>query len=302
MMSARRLVVLAVSTLALIATGLPAQASAWWEPPPLPARGPATCAGPQLVKADGQPWTCTFDDEFDGSSLDGKNWVPLTTAATGAAGPACFADSPNNISVSGGTLNLTARKEAAPFTCQSQNTTFSTQYTAGEVASTNRFAQTYGRFAIRAKFPAATVAGLHSALWLWPQNALYNGLFGELDIAEVYSVYNDRAVPYMHYWYDPSTINLQTHVNNVTNNYCLIDDVTAFHEYTVEWTPTTMTILYDGHTCVTNNLLPYGTSPFDQPYFIALTQTLENGGYNGFDPLRTPLPAMTRIDWVRVWK
>ena len=38
------------------------------------------------------------------------------------------------------------------------------------VTTYNRFSQAYGRFEIRAKFPAATVQGLQSAFWLWPDN------------------------------------------------------------------------------------------------------------------------------------
>jgi hypothetical protein len=42
-------------------------------------------------------------------------------------------------------------------------------------------------------------------------------------------------------------------------------------------------------------------APFDQPFFIALTQAL-GVGTNSFNPATTPLPATTSIDYVRVWK
>jgi hypothetical protein len=42
-------------------------------------------------------------------------------------------------------------------------------------------------------------------------------------------------------------------------------------------------------------------APFDQPFFIALTQAL-GVGTNALDPSSTPLPATTSIDYVRVWK
>jgi hypothetical protein len=40
--------------------------------------------------------------------------------------------------------------------------------------------------------------------------------------------------------------------------------------------------------------------PFDQPFFINLTQALGIGA-NLFDPATTPLPATTQVDYVRVW-
>jgi hypothetical protein len=63
----------------------------------------------------------------------------------------------------------------------------------------------------------------------------------------------------------------------------------------------------NGNTCMTDNYVSTGTSgspttaPFDQPFFIALTQALGIGP-NTFIPLLTPLPATTSIDYVRVWR
>ena len=42
-------------------------------------------------------------------------------------------------------------------------------------------------------------------------------------------------------------------------------------------------------------------APFDQPFMVALAQALGIGG-NASDPATTPLPASTRIDYVRVWQ
>ena len=41
--------------------------------------------------------------------------------------------------------------------------------------------------------------------------------------------------------------------------------------------------------------------PFDQPFFVALTQAL-GVDTNVFNPATTPLPATTQVDYVRVWK
>jgi beta-glucanase (GH16 family) len=254
-----------------------------------------------IPKDSGGSWQCTFFDDFDGSSLDGGKWLTQRTDGSGFGdGTSCFVDSPNNVSVSNGTLKLTSRKEAAPFTCDNPLGDFTTRYTSGMVSTWGRFSQTYGRFEVRAKLSAAAVKGLQSSLWLWPVDATHYGprpASGEIDFAEMYSAYPDRAIPYIHY--DPASPD-----PNVTNTNCLISNLAAFHKYAVEWTPSSIKIVYDGRTCLTDRWNPAAPltrpQPFDQPFLIALTQGLGIGN-NAFDPGTTPLPATTEVDYVRAW-
>jgi beta-glucanase (GH16 family) len=262
---------------------------------------PSPC-GATITKVDGTEWQCTFADDFDGSALDTTRWVVQTTAASGFhSGPECFVNTPNNVAVAGGALRLTVRAEAAPFTCTSPSGSYTTQYTSGMVSTNGLFSQTYGRFEVRAKLPAATVKGLQESFWLWPDNPYKYGYWpwsGEIDIAEVYHLYPDRAIPYIHYV--PAAWDF-----NVTNNYCLINDLSQAHTYVAEWTPSTISIIYDGHTCLVDDWNPapplVKPQPFDHPFMVALTQALGVGG-NAFDPATTPLPATTQVDYVHVWK
>jgi beta-glucanase (GH16 family) len=226
----------------------------------------------------------------------------MQTAVTGYhSGQECFVNSPNNLSVSGGHLNLTVRAEAAPFTCPKPRANYTTQYTSGSVSSQNKFAQAYGRFAVRAKVPNVATKGLQESFWLWPENEFKYAIAwpttGELDIAEVYHQYPDRAIPFIHY--TPAASD-----PNVTNNYCMVD-ISQFHTYVLEWTTSTLTISIDGKTCLTDSWNPASPlkkpQPFDQPFFINLTQAL-GIGTNAFDAQATPLPATTQVDYVRVWK
>jgi beta-glucanase (GH16 family) len=257
------------------------------------------CGGKRPLKPGGGFYKCTFDDEFNGSTLDGTKWYPQTTAISGFhSGAECFMYSPDNIAVGGGVLSLTVRKEAAPFTCATPTGGYTTQYTSGTVNTVGRFSQTYGRFEIRAKFPASTVAGLQSSLWMLSTSNEYGTwpTTGEIDIAEEYSRYPDRAIPYVHYspvgGVDP----------NATNNYCLIT-ANQFHTYVLQWTTSTISITFDGRTCVNDNWNPapplVKPAPFDQPFLIALTQALGVSGNAVNDA--TQLPATTQIDYVRVW-
>ncbi|HJR24893.1 MAG TPA: glycoside hydrolase family 16 protein [Acidimicrobiales bacterium] len=263
---------------------------------------PAGPCGPQIKKADGSYWACTFVEDFDGDTLDGTTWIAQQTAQSSfAPGGACYVDAPGNVSVSDGALHLTARQEAEPFVCPDPKGAFTTRYTAGSVSTFMRWSQAYGRFEVRAQFPGAKVQGLQSAIWLWPDKPTKYGPWpysGEIDIAEAYSVHPDRVIPYIHYV--PMAGD-----SKVTNNYCMIADVSDWNTYVVEWTTKTITIIYNGKVCTSTNWNPalplLKPQPFDQPFMIALTQAL-GIGKNAFDPSLTPLPATTNVDYVRVWK
>ena len=262
--------------------------------------GSVSCGKQNYTKPSGGTWKCTFAEEFSGSSLDATKWSAQQTAINGLhSGAECLVNDPDNVSVSNGVLRLTARMEAAPFTCSSPRGSYTTQYTSGGVTSYGKFSQAFGRFEFRAKFPGAKVAGLQSALWLYPEQLKY-GFWpnsGEIDVAEAYSVYPDRTIPYIHYA-ESSTISTP-----VTNWNCKLDP-SVFHTYVAEWTTTTIKITNDGATCVQHTIDPaaplVAPQPFDQPFSVLMTQVLGVNS-NAFDPATTPLPATMEVDWVRVW-
>ncbi len=255
-----------------------------------------------LPKDGGGTWECTFADEFDGSALDRTKWTPHPTSKNSHDdGRLCYVDDPDNVSVSDGTLKLTVRKEETPVDCAGL---YRAQYTSAMVAqyptpSGGGFTQTYGRYEIRARVTGAKVAGLQESFWMWPVD--YEGYAwpasGEIDIAEIYHRYPDRAIPYVHYnnpW-DP----------NVTNNYCMIDDISKFHSYVLEWTSERIKIFYDGQLCIDDPWDPrfpqVKPQPFDKPFYLILTQALGVGG-NDFNAATTPLPASTIVDYVHIWQ
>jgi beta-glucanase (GH16 family) len=255
--------------------------------------------GPYLTKPSGGTWKCTFVDHFSGSWLNSNKWAPMTTALTGVRSHECRVARRSNISVSWGTLKLTVRKEWKKFWCATPGGGYYTQYTGGNIASKDRFTQTYGRFEIRASFPAAKVAGLHSALWMWPAKQYYGGNWrsGEIDIAEFRTFHPEYVVPSVHYvgeGDDP----------NATTWKCAVYRPELMHVYVAEWTPKTITIKYDGRTCLVNSWQPDAPQtrpePFNRPFFMILTQSLGVGN-NLFEPAKTPLPATMRVDWVKVW-
>ncbi|HKC27641.1 MAG TPA: glycoside hydrolase family 16 protein [Jatrophihabitans sp.] len=286
-------------------------------PDPTSSSGDNSCGPAAPGKADGSPWVCTFDDEFNGTTLDRSKWFVQTTAASGFhSGAECFVDSPNNISIDDGTLNLTVREEDAPFTCANPGASgdYSTQYTSGTVNSLGKFSQTYGRFEVRAKLPATTVKGLQETFWLWPNNPTKYGLWpasGEIDFAEFYSGAAGWNIPYLHYKLEQSTVNWDSNTNVYTalpgpnaqpGMNCRINQA-GFNTYTATWQPGQIVLQVNGQNCIVDNYSASNVAdpaPFNQPFFIALTQALGIGN-NSFVPGTTPLPATTQVDYVRVW-
>lgn len=273
-----------------------------WTVSTSPSAGATTTAAPScgapITKSPGVLWKCTFDDEFTANTVDSTKWSAQTTSGSGYhSGPECYEDNPANIGEANGYLRLTALKSTNTFLCKKPIGQFWTRETSGSVMS--NYSQLYGMVQIRALFPASTIQGLQSSLWMLPNDGTKYGRWprsGEIDIVENYSSHSELAIPTVHYLtagYDP----------NHTNNYC---DITpgVFHTYNLVWTPTTMTFTYDGTVCLVDTLKIGGgltaPAPFDQPFYLNLTQAL-GVTRNGFTP-RTQLPASTYIDYVRMWK
>lgn len=257
--------------------------------------GPASDCGTDVVtKSDGSPWVCTFGDDFVGSTLDTSKWMPQLTATSGyKQNEVCYTDKAQNISLSNGSLKLTSKKTSWPSSCALPRGSFRTKYTSGMISTYTKFTQTYGRFEMRAKFSTSKKQGIQSAFWLYPEvPGNVWPLSGEIDIAEWYSKYYDRVIPFLHYggtYTDPAA----------TNNNCKVANVGgAWHTYTLEWTPDRLTFLYDGKVCLSNTTAS-GKDPFNKAYMVALTQ-LVGSGVNAPNWL-TPSKATMEVDYVRVW-
>ncbi len=262
-------------------------------------RAAAAPCGPTIWKAPGRPWRCTFADEFNGTALNTRRWQVSTTAENGLRGHGdCWVNSRRNIAVASGALHLTSRW-VTPFICKSaKRPAYRAVATSGAVTTHDRFAQTYGRWEIRARFSRVTTQGSHGALWLYPQRHTYGPwpASGEIDIAEYFSKYPDRVIPYLHYrttFRDPT----------VTNTGCMVADPWNFHRYGVVWTPGRIVISIDGRVCVNHYVRASRTRttarPFDHAFTVNLTQALGIGRNKATGA--TPLPATTVVDYVRVW-
>lgn len=244
-------------------------------------------------KPNGTAWKCTLGEDFNGTALNSNLWRVMTSDKFGYGDrPDCFVNNRNNIYVANGVLTLTSRKERATFNCVRDGRNVRTQYSAGMVSTYSKFTQSYGRFEFRAKLPYTTQKGLQTSMWLWPQGASGASwpASGEIDVAEWYSNWPDRVIPYLHQG------NIFISKSQITNNNCLVNRVQDWHTYLLEWTPDYLKISYDGRQCLYKK---GGGAPFNKRYMISLFQGF---GLDRNAPVAgTPSLAKAQFAWVRVW-
>jgi hypothetical protein len=264
---------------------------------PVPA-GQADACGPQPLRPDGSSYSCSFHDDFDGTTLDRTRWTAQDTSKTGVftGQGGCYRDNPRTIGVEGGTLRLTATIHPQMFLCKSSIAPFTTRSEIATVTTTARFTQTYGRFSARMRFSAAT--GGHAAFWLSPEDHAYGKwpLSGEIDVAEWFGNDQSHVYPSVHY--------LGEGRQESTGRDCAVPGTTTgFHTYTVEWTPTLMTFFYDDQLCWSHRWVPTNVrapAPFDKPFSMVLAQIWGSGW--AARRLSSPTTSTLEVDWVRVWQ
>ncbi|MFL6089734.1 MAG: family 16 glycosylhydrolase [Aeromicrobium sp.] len=260
------------------------------------------CGGVLTWRGDSALWRCVLSDEFDGSHLDLTRWTVVTTDETGFSSGippayACYVYDPRTVSVAGGYLQLSVLKLDDPIDCGGPAAQ-PTKYLGGAVSTKYRLAQTNGRYEIRARFPVDQRSGLQSSLMLVPDHPEYDLRSGEIDIAEYFSKWANRVIPFVRYDHpqdDPTA----------TNDNCTVEHLDQFHRYTAEWTSKQIDIWVDGRPCLST---PWdkGTdlkhpAPFDQPFVLTMFEALgvSKAAYDLDDAPN--LPATMQIDYVHVW-
>lgn len=253
--------------------------------------------GSLIGKTSGEKWSCTFVDNFSGNSLDTGNWTVGETPTTGyAVGATCF--DKDNVAVKQGTLRLLAKDEGHTFQCSSPYAPFSTRYTGGHIATTGHFSQAYGRFEVRAKYPASG-AGLHSGFWMYPEKLTYGAwpASGEIDVAEWWSNTPTYALPTLHYSGSTAAD---------SGSACKVANPSVFHTYTMEWETAEMRFSIDGKQCFSRSWTPdaplVAPQPFDKPFVLVLGNAVGPATGTNAVSATTNLPATYTVDYIKAWR
>jgi beta-glucanase (GH16 family) len=246
-----------------------------------------------------------WSDEFDGTgAVNATKWhhqIQIPAGGSWYNGEVQhYTNQLTNSSVSGGFLNITAKKE--PYTSQG----VTKQYTSARLNS--KFAFLYGRVDIRAKIP--TNQGTWPALWLLGKNINEDGGFfdaqfgttgwpacGEIDIME-HGITQSQPAGYVQ-----SAIHTPSSFGSTVNHGGTIaaNLGTDYHVYSMNWSPFQITFLLDGVVFYTYNPAVKTPSnwPFNAEQYLLLNIAM--GGVAGTIPSNFNQATMV-IDYVRVYQ
>ncbi|MCJ7759065.1 MAG: glycoside hydrolase family 16 protein [Gillisia sp.] len=226
-------------------------------------------------------------DEFnkDGSPDNTKWGYDLGAGGWGNNESQHYTDRAENVIVEGGSLKITAKKEAYQ----------GSQYTSARMLTKGKFDFKYGKVEVRAKLPKG--GGTWPAIWLlgsnistvdWPN-------CGEVDIMEHAGNRQGIVSSAMH---TPSSYG-----NTINKGSQTLTNVsTDFHVYAVEWTSEKMIFSVDDKVHYTYNPATKNSStwPFDAKQFLILNVAMGGTFGGAIDPAFTQ--SSMEIDYVRVYQ
>ena len=246
-----------------------------------------------------------WSDEFDtNGAVNPIKWFHQTQLPAGGSWfngeVQHYTNQLTNSSVSGGFLNLVAKKE--PYTDQG----ITKQYTSARLNS--KFSFLYGRVDIRARVPIDQ--GTWPALWMLGKNVNEDGGYfdaaygttswpacGEIDIME-HGITPSQPTNYVQSaLHTPSSFGNTSNIGGtIANNLG-----TGYHIYSMNWSPYQITFLLDGVAYYTYNPAVKTPSnwPFNSEQYLLLNIAM--GGIAG-----TIAPSFTQtamdVDYVRVYQ
>ena len=236
-----------------------------------------------------EEYKLVFDDEFDGDTLNTKNWgYNYSWGHSHNHSGWCV---PENVIVKDGILTLRGDNEQHPDSVGKQYT-FSNQkadimYTSGAVNTAGTFRFNYGYFEARMKMP--TGKGMWPAWWM-----LKDGWPPEIDMLEILCSRPNQLRVNCHY--GPAWNSERSHEQVIDLGFNSSED---FHTYGFEWTPKYMRYYVDGvqvgHDLTTKEAL-------DQCTNMYMILNLAIDGWDGKPDGTTVWPAEFQCDWVRVWQ
>lgn len=192
-----------------------------------------------------------------------------------------YTNSLNNAVVEDGKLKIHLIKEP----------TSGFDYSSARLVSENKFDFTYGKIEFRAKLPSG--GGTWPALWMLGANYATSAwpACGEIDVME--HIGNDQGTIH-------GTLHYPGHFGGSADNghTTVATASTAFHDYTLIWSPTSIKWLIDGvqYRSAVNSL----DKPFNHDFFIIMNVAM--GGNFGGTPAADFTQSALEVEYVRVYQ
>ncbi len=241
-------------------------------------------------------WALVWHDEFDGSALDLTKWRPnwFGASSTSITEPVntleinCY--DPAQVSVSGGTLQLTAVATTQP-NCKKKDGS-QALYASGLVMSDGRYNFTRGFVEARIWLPPSAAAAPQNWAAFWTNGASWP-TDGEIDVMETLS--GGPSVKW-HYHYDSNTGPGVTSAQVGAPQSTLVS-AGGWHVFAAHWETSRITFYYDGVDVgsVQSSQLAGGAQITSSPHYFIL-----NFGLDGTYTAHVPLTM--EVDYVRHWQ
>lgn len=233
--------------------------------------------------------TPTFEDNFDGSSVDANKWVFETGGSGWGNNELQNYTAGSNSSVASGIMTIEARRESSN----------GREYSSSRMLTRGKAEWLYGRFEIRAKLPKGR--GTWPAIWMLSADNSYGNwpASGEIDIME-------------HVGYDPNRVHFSIHTSSYNHtrntqrstNKIIPNAMDDYNVYRLDWTPFAVRGFINGEQYFefTNENKNFAVWPFDKKFFMILNIAVGGnwGGAQGVD--NSIFPAKMMIDYVKVYK
>ena len=219
-------------------------------------------------------WVLTFNEEFNGKHINAKKWTPADAAPNLQEQPLQYY-TPGALTVAGGALTI--HTEQRPYRGY--------DYTSGDLSTLNKFAQCYGRYEVRCRFPQTP--GTWSAFYLLPASGAWPP---EIDVCEF--IGRDPQTVYLTNHWPDGFGGRQMHSFHYEDTAA---DWTQWHVYTMVWEPGIVHWYIDG-------VLRSASSQHvaDVPMYLRLNTAV--GGRFAGPPDDTGWPQDFQVDYVRVWR
>jgi beta-glucanase (GH16 family) len=246
---------------------------------------PKDLAADSFLAVPGKDYKLVWNDEFNGSHLDTTRWtsgLPWKGSEDGHWHNDQYASyiTDDDVSVSGGSLHLTCRRQEIHGKKQDFH------FTEGFVHTSGKYQFTYGYAEARCKSPMDAGPGMWPAFW-----TLSTGWPPEFDIIEVWT-----AEPRIHQGYAYANPNgrgeiwKSYHKKGVTLN--------GYHTFGMEWGPGYIFFNIDG---VVNNRV-FGDCVTSKPEYLILNSGIGSGKGNVPPSDKTVFPNSFDVDYCRVYQ
>ena len=243
----------------------------------------------------GSNWQLIWSDEFDGDSIDLKNWsYQVEPAGRFNEEWQRYTNSPENAYVENSCLVIKAIHES--------ETHGLNQYTSARINSANKQSFRYGKIAARMKLPFSE--GIWPAFWMLGANIDENGgdtpwpQCGEIDILELYGSKDDGAIESnIHFANEDDQHESMGAVSYELESGKFADD---FHVFELEWNENQFVWSVNGEQFATADISGDKYAEFHEEFFF-LFNIAVGGTWAGRPDETSVFPQYMYIDWVRVY-